>query len=92
MVDIIVVGAGIAGLTASIKACDKGANVSLISSDYSERSQSVMAMGGINAALNTKGENDSTDQHFTDTLNGGCKINNEKAVEMLTSDAPQIID
>ena len=92
MVDIIVVGAGIAGLTASIKACDNGANVSLISPDYSERSQSVMAMGGINAALNTKGENDSTDQHFTDTLNGGCKINNEKAVEMLTSDAPQIID
>ena len=71
MVDIIVVGAGIAGLTASIKACDNGANVSLISPNYSERSQSVMAMGGINAALNTKGENDSTDQHFTDTLNGG---------------------
>lgn len=56
MVNIIVVGAGIAGLTASIKACDNGANVSLISPDYSERSQSVMAMGGINAALNTKGK------------------------------------
>ena len=92
MVDIIVVGAGLAGLTASIKACDNGANVSLISPDYSERSQSVMAMGGINAALNTKGEDDSTGQHFTDTMNGGCEINNEKAVKKLTDDAPQIID
>ena len=92
MVDIIVVGAGVAGLTAAIKACDNGANVSLISPDYSERSQSVMAMGGINAALNTKGEDDSTNHHFTDTMNGGCEINNKKAVEMLTDDAPQIID
>ncbi len=92
MVEIIVVGAGIAGLTASIKACDNGANVSLISPDYSERAQSVMAMGGINAALNTKGEDDSTDQHFADTMNGGCGINNEKAVKMLTDDAPQIIN
>ncbi len=92
MVDIIVVGAGVAGLTAAIKACDNGANVSLISPDYSERTQSVMAMGGINAALNTKGEDDSTSQHFTDTMNGGCGINNEKAVEMLTDDAPKIIN
>ena len=91
MLDIIVVGAGIAGLAASIKACDNGANVSLISQDYSERSQSVMAMGGINASMNTKGEDDSTIQHFTDTMNVGCGINNEKAVEKLTDDAPQII-
>ena len=92
MVDIIVIGAGIAGLTASIKACENGANVTLISPDYSERSQSVMAMGGINASMNTKGEDDSTSQHFTDTMNGGCEINNEKAVKKLTDDAPQIID
>ncbi|MBR0270692.1 MAG: FAD-binding protein [Methanobrevibacter sp.] len=92
MVDIIVVGSGIAGLTASIHASDNGARVSLISPDYSERSQSVMAMGGINAALDTKGENDSVKEHFTDTINGGCEINNRKAVEMLTRDAPGIID
>jgi succinate dehydrogenase / fumarate reductase flavoprotein subunit len=92
MVEIIVVGAGLAGLAASIRACDNGANVSMISPDYSERSQSVMAMGGINAALNTKGEDDSPSQHFTDTMNGGCEINNEKAVKRLTDDAPQIIN
>ena len=53
MVEVIVLGSGIAGLTASIHASDNGAEVSLISPDYSERSPSVMAMGGINAALNT---------------------------------------
>ena len=67
---IIVVGAGLAGLTAAIKASDK-AKVDLISPDYSDRSKAVMAMGGINAALNTKGQNYSTDQHFADTMHGG---------------------
>ncbi len=89
MSEIIVIGAGIAGMTAAIKASDLGAHVSLISPDYSERSQSVMAMGGINAAL---GKNDSVDEHFDDTMNGGCGINNAEAVRKLTSDAPKIID
>ena len=76
---IIVVGAGVAGLTAAIKASDN-AVVDLISPDYSERSQSVMAMGGINASLNTKGQNDSSEQHFIDTMRGGCEINDVDAV------------
>lgn len=88
---VIVVGAGMAGLTAAIRASDN-AKVDLISPDYSERSQSVMAMGGINAALNTKGQNDSTDEHFKDTMHGGCEINNKDAVLKLTSDAPKIVE
>lgn len=88
MIEIAIVGAGIAGLTAAIKAADIGAHVKLISPDYSERSQSVMAMGGINAAL--KG-NDSTEEHLKDTMDGGCQINDVKAVLKLTSDAPSII-
>lgn len=92
MVDIIVVGVGIAGLTASIRASNSGADVTLISPDYSERAQSVMAMGGINASMNTKGEDDSTDQHFADTMKGGCGINNPDAVKRLTDDAPHIIE
>ncbi len=88
MSEIVIVGAGIAGLTAAIKASDMGAHVKLISPDYSERSQSVMAMGGINAALRS---NDSTEEHFQDTMNGGCEINNIEAVSRLTSDAPDII-
>ena len=91
MSKIIVVGAGIAGLTAAIKASENGADVDLISPDFSERSQSVMAMGGINASLNTKGQNDSPEEHFKDTMNSGCRINNENAVLRLTSNAPKII-
>ena len=89
--DVIIVGAGIAGLTASIRASEMGADVDLISPDFSERSQSVMAMGGINASLNTKGQDDSPQQHFKDTMNSGCWINNEKAVLKLTSNTPEII-
>ncbi|MBP3792110.1 MAG: FAD-binding protein [Methanobrevibacter sp.] len=88
---VIVVGAGMAGLTAAIRASDN-AEVDLISLDYSERSQSVMAMGGINAALNTKGQDDSTEQHYADTMHGGCEINDAEAVLRLTADALKIVE
>lgn len=91
MSKIIIVGAGIAGLTAAIKASGNGACVDLIAPDFSERSQSVMAMGGINASLNTKGQNDSVEKHFKDTMLSGCCINNEKAVSKLTANAQGII-
>jgi succinate dehydrogenase / fumarate reductase flavoprotein subunit len=91
MNEIIVVGAGMAGMTAAIRASDN-AHIDLISPDYSERSQSVMAMGGINAALDTKGQEDSTEQHFADTMHGGCEINDVEAVSRLTGDAPKIVD
>ena len=90
MNNIIVVGAGMAGLTAAIKASDN-THVELISPDYSERSQSVMAMGGINAAMDTKGQDDSIEQHFEDTIRGGCEINDMEAVLRLTDDAPKIV-
>ena len=90
--EIIVIGAGLAGLTCSVKSASKDINVKLFSPAHSERSQSVMAMGGINAALNTKGEDDSVEEHYKDTINGGQGINNHNAVRKLTSDAPKIID
>ncbi|MCQ2964750.1 MAG: FAD-binding protein [archaeon] len=91
MKNILIIGSGIAGLTAAIKVCEGGGNVVLASPAHSERSQSVMAMGGINASLNTKGENDSTHDHFKDTINGGKGINNEKAVKKLTSNALNVV-
>lgn len=51
---MIIVGAGLAGLSAALQAVKEGCSVKLISSLPSERAQSVMAEGGINAALNTK--------------------------------------
>lgn len=52
--NMIIVGAGLAGLSAALQAVKEGCSVKLISSLPSERAQSVMAEGGINAALNTK--------------------------------------
>ena len=88
---VVIIGCGIAGLSAAIKASELGADVSLVSPNYSETSQSVMAMGGINASLDTKGENDSIQNHYDDTISGGCEINDPKAVMNLTSDAPDIV-
>ena len=85
--EIVIIGAGLAGLTSAIKSAENGANVKLISPSYSEHSQSVMAMGGINVSLNTKGQNDSPDQHFQDTISGGVEINDYKAVMKLTHNA-----
>lgn len=88
---INIIGSGLAGLAAAVKASEMGENVNLISPNYSQTAQSVMAMGGINAALNTKGENDSVENHYADTINGGCEINNPKAVLNLTHNAPKIL-
>ncbi|GAA0389053.1 FAD-dependent oxidoreductase [Paenibacillus motobuensis] len=89
--EILVVGAGLAGMTAALKLVEYGAAVTLVSPAYSERAQSVMAMGGINAALNTKQEDDSPEQHFEDTMRGGSFINDPEAVENLVRTAPEII-
>jgi len=90
--NVLVIGAGLSGLTCSVKLAENGNNVHLFSPSPSERSQSVMAMGGINAALNNKGQDDSPSQHYTDTINGGQEINNHTAVKKLTDDAPEIIE
>lgn len=88
---VIIIGSGIAGLTAAIKGAEAGMEVVLVSPMPSERAQSVMAMGGINAALNTKGQNDSPEEHFRDTMKAGGNIANEKAVRSLTEHAPETV-
>lgn len=88
---IVIAGAGLAGLSAALQAADEGCNVKLISSAPSERAQSVMAEGGINAALNTKGENDSPQQHFEDTMRAGCDLADPGAVRDMTEAAPGLV-
>ena len=56
---IVIIGAGLAGLSAALQTAENSNEVVLASAYPSERAQSVMAEGGINAALNTKGEDDS---------------------------------
>ena len=92
MKHILVVGNGLAGMTAAIRAAELGCNVTVASKSEPARSQSVMAGGGINAALNTKGENDSVSSHAEDTIKAGVNLADEKAVEEMTSSAPSLVE
>ncbi len=88
---IIVVGGGLAGLMATIKAAEGGAQVELFSIVPVKRSHSVCAQGGINGAVNTKGEGDSPMIHFDDTVYGGDFLANQPPVKAMCEAAPKII-
>ena len=89
---IVVVGGGLAGLSAVIKIAEMGGHVDLFSIVPVKRSHSVCAQGGINAAKNLKGEGDSTWQHFDDTVYGGDFLANQPPVKDMCEAAPGIID
>jgi len=89
---IIVVGGGLAGLMATIRVAEAGVPVDLFSIVPVKRSHSVCAQGGINAAKNTKGEGDSSAQHFDDTVYGGDFLANQPPVKAMCEAAPGIID
>src|SRR6058998_3690950 len=89
---IIVVGGGLAGLSAVIKIAEMGGQVDLFSIVPVKRSHSVCAQGGINAAKNLKGEGDSTWQHFDHTIYGGDFLANQPPVKAMCDAAPAIID
>ncbi len=88
---LIIIGAGLAGMAAALTAAARRQPVCLVSALPSERAQSVMAEGGINAALNTKDEYDSPEQHFADTLAAGCDLADPNAVWDLTQAAPSVV-
>ena len=89
MVNII--GAGLAGLSAAIALSERGIESNLFSVQASERAQSVLAEGGINAALDVMGEGDTWEEHYADTMHGGCDLADPNAVAGLTSHAPEIV-
>ncbi len=89
---IIVVGGGLAGLSAVIKIAEMGGQVDLFSIVPVKRSHSVCAQGGINAAKNLKGEGDSTWQHLDDTVYGGDFLGNQPPIKAMCDAAPTIID
>ena len=88
MKKVLIIGSGLSGLSCAIGLAEKGIASVVVSPYPSERSQSVMAAGGINAAL---GEDDSPEKHAEDTLKSGCNIAAEKAVLGLCSAAPEIV-
>ena len=88
---VIIVGGGLAGLMATIKVAESGTPVDLFSLVPVKRSHSVCAQGGINGAVNTKGEGDSPWEHFDDTVYGGDFLANQPPVKAMTEAAPGII-
>ncbi len=89
---IIVVGGGLSGLMATMKICEAGGEVELFSLCPVKRSHSVCAQGGINAAMNTKGQNDSTAEHFDDSVYGGDFLADQTAVKGMVESAPKLIE
>ncbi len=85
--DVLVVGAGCAGMRAAIEAHDAGANVGVISKLHPTRSHSGAAEGGINAALGNAAE-DSPDIHAFDTVKGSDYLGDQDAIEIFTREAP----
>lgn len=90
-VPIVVIGSGLAGMSAALSCAEEGRRVFLVSHLAAERAQSVMAEGGINAALDTKGEGDDPDQHAADTLRSAAGLACEQAVRGLAIAAPRIV-
>lgn len=86
-----IVGGGLAGLAAAMKLAEAGHSVDLISVVPVKRSHSVCAQGGINGAVNTKGEGDSPAKHLDDTVYGGDFLANQPPVKRMTDMAPEII-
>src|SRR6266496_4543847 len=89
---IIIVGGGLAGLSAAIKVAEAGGQVDLFSLVPVKRSHSVCAQGGINAAKNLKGEGDTTWNHFDDTVYGGDFLANQAPVKQMCEMGPSIIE
>lgn len=91
MKKVLIIGSGIAGLTCAIECAQRNMEVVLASLFSSERSQSVLAAGGINAVLDNCDPGDSIKCHIDDTLKGGCNIAGRSAVTGLCESAPEII-
>jgi len=85
--DVLVVGAGCAGMRAAIEAFDAGADVALISKIHPVRSHSGAAEGGINAALGNASD-DSPEEHAFDTVKGSDYLGDQDAIQILCDEAP----
>ena len=88
---VIVIGGGLAGLMTTVKALEAGLEVELFAYGPSKRSHSACAQGGLNAAVNTMGEGDTTWEHFDDSIYGGDFLANQTPVKGMCDTAPDIV-
>jgi succinate dehydrogenase / fumarate reductase flavoprotein subunit len=89
--DVVVIGAGGAGLRAAIEARLAGARTAIISKSLFGKAHTVMAEGGAAAALGNVNANDSWQVHFRDTMRGGKFLNNVRMAELHAREAPERI-
>ncbi len=87
--DVLVIGAGGAGLRAAIEASAAGVSVALVCKSLLGKAHTVMAEGGIAAALANVDSQDNWKTHFCDTMLGGKMLNNWRMAQLHAQDAPQ---
>jgi succinate dehydrogenase / fumarate reductase flavoprotein subunit len=87
--DVVVIGAGGAGLRAAIEAREHGLRVAVVCKSLFGKAHTVMAEGGIAAAMGNVNSNDSWQVHFRDTMRGGKFLNNWRMAELHAKEAPQ---
>ena len=87
--DVLVVGAGLAGMRATLAASENGADVAMITKVHPVRSHSNAAQGGINAALTTRG--DDWEEHAYETIKGSDYLGDQDAIEIMCQDAGRAI-
>jgi succinate dehydrogenase / fumarate reductase, flavoprotein subunit len=86
--DVLVIGAGGAGLRAAIEAASHGANVGLVCKSLLGKAHTVMAEGGMAAAMGNVDDRDNWRVHFADTMRGGQYLNNWRMAELHAKEAP----
>lgn len=86
--DVLVIGAGGAGLSAAIKASGSGVKVGVICKSLLGKAHTVMAEGGVAAAMGNVDERDGWKVHFADTMRGGQYLNNSRMAELHAREAP----
>jgi succinate dehydrogenase / fumarate reductase, flavoprotein subunit len=89
--DVLVIGAGGAGLRAAIEASAEGAKVGLVCKSLLGKAHTVMAEGGIAAALANVDDRDNWKVHFSDTMRGGQYTNNWRMAELHAREAPECV-
>ena len=90
--NVLVIGAGAAGLRAAIELAERGVQVLCVGKRRRDDAHTVLASGGINAALGTMDPEDSWEQHAADTLREGYWLGDPVSVELLCREAPSAID
>ena len=86
--DVLVIGAGGAGLRAAIEAAASGAKVGVVCKSLLGKAHTVMAEGGVAAAMGHVDDRDNWMVHFADTMRGGQYMNNWRMAELHAKEAP----